>query len=147
MAGTISAFEMTMASVCCVSIGLVIPLAKTNEIYYLNPSYGYYFEQFYQEPHGLVYKLKTLPGDTLLPPLPDKKLIAGNEAFWSRLETQAIAPIQRAVTPPDPNAPKGLGERLLAHFTCRVNITKCHHCRNLLLALFEFLGRAVAARQ
>jgi hypothetical protein len=59
-------------------------LAKTNELYYLHPSFGYYFEQFYLEPHGLVYKLKTLPADTLLPPLPDKNLIAENEAFWSQ---------------------------------------------------------------
>ena len=33
-------------------------LARTNELYYLHPSFGYYFEQFYQEPHGLIYKLK-----------------------------------------------------------------------------------------
>ena len=91
-------------------------LAKSNELYYLHPSFGYYFEQFYQEPHGLVYKLKTLPEDTLLPPLPDKNQIAGNEAFWSRAETQAFAPITRAVTPPDPNAPGSRGERLLNKF-------------------------------
>ena len=59
-------------------------LARTNELYYLHPSFGYYFEQFYPEPHGLVYKLKTLPEDTLLPPLPDKNLIAENEAFWTQ---------------------------------------------------------------
>jgi tetratricopeptide (TPR) repeat protein len=97
-------------------IGVLTMLAKTNELYYLHPSYGYYFEQFYQEPHGLVYKLKTLPEDSLLPPLPDKNLIAGNEAFWSRVETQAFAPIARAVMPPDPNAPCSLGERLLNKF-------------------------------
>jgi len=43
-------------------IGVLTMLAQTNELYYLHPSYGYYFEQFYQEPHGLVYKLKTLAG-------------------------------------------------------------------------------------
>ena len=43
-------------------IGVLTMLAKTNELYYLHPSFGYYFEQFYQEPHGLAYKLKTLPG-------------------------------------------------------------------------------------
>ena len=37
----------------------------------LNPSFGYYFEKFYQEPHGLVYALKPLPEDTLLPPVID----------------------------------------------------------------------------
>ena len=45
---------------------LLTTLAKTNELYYLHPSFGYYFEQFYLEPHGLVYRLKTLPEDTLV---------------------------------------------------------------------------------
>ena len=94
-------------------IGVLTMLAKTNELYYLHPSFGYYFEQFYEEPHGLVYKLKILPEDSLLPPLPDKNQIAENEAFWSRAETQAFAPITRAVSPPDPNAPRSRGERLL----------------------------------
>jgi len=87
-------------------VGALTMLSKSNELYYLHPSFGYYFEQFYQEPHGLVYKLKILPGDTLLPPSPDKNQIAENQAFWTRVETQAFAPIIRAVTPPDPNAPR-----------------------------------------
>ena len=100
-------------------IGLVSALtmlAKSNELYYLHPSYGYYFEQFYQEPHGLAYKLKLLPNDTLLPLLPDKNQIAENQALWARVETQAFAPIKRAVTPPAPNAPRSLGQRLLDRF-------------------------------
>jgi tetratricopeptide (TPR) repeat protein len=97
-------------------IGALTMLAKSNELYYLHPSFGYYFEQFYQEPHGLAYKLKMLPGDTLLPPLPDKNQIAENQAFWARVETQAFAPIKRAVTPPDPNAPRSWGQRMLDKF-------------------------------
>jgi tetratricopeptide (TPR) repeat protein len=97
-------------------VSIMNMLAKTNELYYLHPSFGYYFEQFYQEPHGLVYKLKTLPEDSLLPPLPDKNQIAGNEAFWSRAETQALVPIKRAVAPSDPNAPCSWGEWLLNKF-------------------------------
>jgi tetratricopeptide (TPR) repeat protein len=97
-------------------IGALTMLAKSNELYYLHPSFGYYFEQFYQEPHGLAYKLKTLPSDTLLPPLPDKNQIAENQAFWARVETQAFAPIKRAVTPPDPNAPRSWGRRMLDRF-------------------------------
>jgi tetratricopeptide (TPR) repeat protein len=97
-------------------IGALTMLAKSNELYYLHPSFGYYFEQFYQEPHGLAYKLKTLPSDTLLPPLPDKNQIAENQAFWARVETQAFAPIKRAVTPPDPNAPRSWGQRMLDTF-------------------------------
>ena len=90
---------------------------RTN-LYYLHPSFGYYFEQFYLEPHGLVYKMKTLPADTLLPPLPDKKLIAENETFWAQTATQALAPVERAAAPPDPNAPQTWGERLAGQISC-----------------------------
>ncbi len=94
-------------------IGLLTMLAKTNELYYLQPSFGYYFEQFYLEPHGLVYKLKTLPNDMLLPPLPDKNEIAGNETFWSRAETQAFPPIERALAVPKPGSPQSWVEKQL----------------------------------
>ena len=94
-------------------VGALTMLAKSNELYYLHPSFGYYFEQFYQESHGLACKLKTLPSDTLLPPLPDKNQIAENQAFWARVKTQAFAPIKRAVTPPDPNAPCSWGQQML----------------------------------
>ena len=92
---------------------LLETLAKTNELYYLHPSFGYYFEEFYLEPHGLVYRLKTLPSDTLLPPLPDKDAIAENEAFWSRAELQAFTPIERASAPPEPEESRPWGKRML----------------------------------
>jgi tetratricopeptide (TPR) repeat protein len=98
-------------------LGLIATLAmlsKSNEIYYLHPSFGYYFEQFYAEPHGLVYRLRTLPADTLLPPPPDKDQIAENEDFWARAEKTALAPVEKALVPPDPNAPLPLGKTIFA---------------------------------
>jgi len=90
-------------------------LAKTNSIYYLNPSFGYYFEAFYQEPHGLVCQLKPLPQDTLLPRRPDARLLAENEAFWARAETDVFAPIIAAATPADSFASRNeVGQRLMA---------------------------------
>ena len=91
-------------------------LARTNELYYLQPSFGYYFEQFYLEPHGLIYKMMTLPADTLLPPRPDNNLIMENETFWARTAAPALAPIERAAAPPDPDASRSWGERLLDKF-------------------------------
>ena len=41
-------------------VQLLSRLAQTNSLYYLHPSFGYYFEFFYPEPHGLVYKLNPL---------------------------------------------------------------------------------------
>ncbi len=60
-------------------------LAKSNSIYYLNPSFGYFFESFYQEPNGLSYGMKFLPADTLVPPPPDAKLIGENDQFWTEV--------------------------------------------------------------
>ena len=111
---TVSAAEATNGVSPLHLIGLLATLAKTNELYYLNPSYGYYFELFCMEPHGLVYKLNMLPNDTLLPPLPDKNQIAANEAFWARAEKTALAPVIRALTSSEAHAPKSLGEKLLA---------------------------------
>jgi len=113
---TVSSVEATNGVSPLHLIGLLATLAKTNELYYLHPSFGYYFEQFCLEPHGLVYKLNTLPNDTLRPPKLDRNLIAANEAFWAQAEASAFAPIFRAVTPPDPNAVKSFGEKLLDRF-------------------------------
>ena len=113
---TTSAYEQTNGVSPLHLIGLLAMLSKTNELYYLHPSFGYYFEEFYPEPHGLVYKLNKLPNDTLLPPVPDEKLIAENETFWSRASQLAFNPITQAVAASDPNAPKSLGESLLARF-------------------------------
>jgi tetratricopeptide (TPR) repeat protein len=97
-------------------IQVLAMLARTNDLYYLQPSFGYYFEQFYLEPHGLIYKMMTLPADTLLPPRPDNNLIAENEAFWAQTAAPALAPIERAAAPPDPNAPMSWDERWLDTF-------------------------------
>jgi tetratricopeptide (TPR) repeat protein len=100
-------------------VGLIQVLAllsRTNDLYYLHPSFGYYFEQFYLEPHGLIYKMRTLPADTLLPPVPDKNLIAENETFWTQTAAPALASSEHAAAPPGPNAPRSWGERRLDKF-------------------------------
>jgi hypothetical protein len=83
-------------------VRLISLLAQTNSIYYLHPSFGYYFEFFYPEPHGLVYKLTAYPTNQLLAPLPGKDLIAENEAFWAKADAQALKPLLAVVSPPAP---------------------------------------------
>ncbi len=95
-------------------IGVLSLLSSSNELYYLHPSFGYYFEQFYAEPHGLVYKLKDLPRDTLLPPLPDKDLTDENQMFWSTAEAQGLRTVEDDLAPPAPNAPETFAQKELA---------------------------------
>jgi len=111
---TVVAAELTNGVSHVHLISLLTTLAATNELYYLHPSFGYYFEQFYLEPQGLVYRLKLLPRDTLLPPPPDQQQIARNEDFWSRVESDAFPSIEQEITPTDSGGPKTLGQRLLA---------------------------------
>jgi tetratricopeptide (TPR) repeat protein len=70
-------------------------VAKSNSICYLNPSFGFYFELFYQEPHGLIYQLKRLPEDNLLPPPLSNNLIAENQDFWGGVCQTALPKIEQ----------------------------------------------------
>lgn len=81
--------------------GLLAMLARSNHIYYLHPSFGYYFEYFYPQPHGLVYELKIYPTNALLfpPPLTDEEF-AQNETFWKNADAQTIETLLPAINAP-----------------------------------------------
>jgi tetratricopeptide (TPR) repeat protein len=72
---------------------IIATLGRSNELCYLNPSFGYYFEVFYPEAHGLVYKLKPYPANTLLAPLSASALIDENERFWAEVEATVFPPL------------------------------------------------------
>ena len=68
-------------------IYFLLQVGKQQPIYYLHPSFGYYFEAFYMKPDGVVYEMKTFPNNTeAQPPLPTAAEIASNQAFWKRME-------------------------------------------------------------
>jgi tetratricopeptide (TPR) repeat protein len=102
---------------------MISSLAKSNTVCYLHPSYGYYFEHFYQEPHGLVYPLKVLSDETILPPPLEKDQIADNERFWDKVVAALEAPVQKALVKPDFITPRNAAEWLLMHLhpTAEVN--------------------------
>ncbi|MGO8931474.1 MAG: tetratricopeptide repeat protein [Limisphaerales bacterium] len=83
-------------------VQLISRLAQTNDVYYLHPSFGYYFEFFYPESHGLVYKLIPYSTNLLFAPRPNQEVIAENEAFWAKADTQALQPLVAAITPLPP---------------------------------------------
>jgi tetratricopeptide (TPR) repeat protein len=69
-------------------------IARTNRIFYLNPSYGYFFERFYLVPAGAIYELKIRPNSPEIPALPPAA-IAANEDFWTRAWPKELAPLVR----------------------------------------------------
>ncbi len=97
-------------------LSILNQLSKSNTICYLNPSFGYYFELFYLEPHGLTYQLKLLPDETLMPPSLSINLITENQNFWNEFAQTELPRLQMAPKPRDPNAiPKNFAEWLLMH--------------------------------
>jgi tetratricopeptide (TPR) repeat protein len=91
---------------------LIVRLAQTNALYYLHPSFGYYFEFFYPEPHGLAYKLNLFSTNALFAPQPGKDLIAENEAFWAKADGQALQPLLAVIEPHNQNKEPRLLDRL-----------------------------------
>jgi len=92
-------------------IQLMTKLAKSYEIWYLHPSFGYYFEHFYQEPHGMLYQLKLYGTNSLFSPPLASELRAENEKFWTKIADQELKPILAITMPRGPGAKLSLVER------------------------------------
>ena len=80
-------------------LGILYGLTQTNIVYYLHPSFGYFFEEFCLEPHGLVYMFAPYPTNTIFSPLPTKELITENEAYWTRTDGEVLRPLLAKFTP------------------------------------------------
>ena len=66
-------------------IGAVFDAATRQRLFYLHPSFGYYFEFFYLEPLNLVYEMKRYPTNSLTSPVLTKEQLGSNERFWKQL--------------------------------------------------------------
>jgi tetratricopeptide (TPR) repeat protein len=77
-------------------VGLVLELdalSKTHRIFYLHPSFGYYFEKFYPTPRNLVYELKPYSNTELLPPPLSSETITENQNFWNAFTKDVLPPL------------------------------------------------------
>ncbi len=84
-------------------------LAQSTGVYYLQPSFGYYFEQMYLQPRNLVYELKPYRPNTLpSPPLPEAESNA-NFQFWQRMKTQELKPLIDRLKPVQGKRPENYG--------------------------------------
>jgi len=104
-------------------VRLIYTLGQSNTLYYAHPSFGYYFEFFYPEPHGLTFKLNPYTTNLFMPPPLTQAQIEENEAFWTKAEHEEIDPLLAAILPPDPTRKFGLVDGLIAraHLTLPPN--------------------------
>ena len=80
-----------------VLISFVSQLNQDSPVFYLQPSFGYYFERFYQKPRGSMYRLKTYGVNEVNPPKLTPSEIEENEAFWSKLDFSKGSPLLKAI--------------------------------------------------
>lgn len=71
----------------------VFGLSRTNAIYYLHPSFGYYFETFYAKPANLVYQLHPYPSNVVTAPLLTAEEVKKNYEFWKKFKTAELGPL------------------------------------------------------
>jgi tetratricopeptide (TPR) repeat protein len=62
-------------------------VTRSYPVYYLQPSFGYYFEGLYLRPRGVVYELKPFTTNITEPPVVTDAEINTNQAFWARMES------------------------------------------------------------
>ncbi|TAL06871.1 MAG: DUF2723 domain-containing protein, partial [Verrucomicrobia bacterium] len=85
-------------------VALMQEQAKAGPVYYLHPSFGYYFEFFYAQPHNLVYELKEFSKEALLPPALTDAIVQENEKFWNETLTATLQPLLAIAKPREPGA-------------------------------------------
>lgn len=61
---------------------IVIHVSSTREVYYLQPSFGGFFESFFLKPHGMFYKLHPYPTNAIAAPFLESSELAKNVEFW-----------------------------------------------------------------
>lgn len=101
----------------------VVALSASNSVYYLHPSFGYYFEPFYAEPHQLVYRLKAYPAGTLLKPSLPSDLVQQNQAFWTGLNDTLLKQVREAARSGSGAGKETIVDRILAPLLERVRVT------------------------
>lgn len=132
---------------------LLKKLSEKAPVYYLQPSFGSFFEAFYQVPHGLSYEMVQYPTNTMMSPPPmSDAVFAENEDFWKRHEAsfQGLLPF---IAPPGPGSAPTFrrGWMKQMHIPFATNSTALglsliySHALNTLGVMDQRLGRLDAA--
>lgn len=70
----------------------IVALARSNQVYYLNPGFGPYFEVLRLQPQGLRWRVGFLPSDRPIPPPLTEREMEEARRFW-----EATAPTVEAL--------------------------------------------------
>jgi tetratricopeptide (TPR) repeat protein len=65
-------------------VSAILNFSTRQRLFYLQPSFGYYFEYFYLEPLNLVYELKRYPVGAATAPVLTEEKLASNDRFWKQ---------------------------------------------------------------
>lgn len=95
-------------------VELLQRLAKEKPVYYLHPSFGYYFESFVAEPNGLNIRLKPYPQTSLVPPPVSSDVITRNEKFWAGAREGILKNLLPLTQPPDEDRHPSLLDKFFA---------------------------------
>src|SRR5262249_55974392 len=95
---------------------VIVDLSKTEEVWYLQPSFGYYFEYFYAQPHGLIFQMERYGTNYLLPPRLDTQLVDANEKFWAGVVRDDLPPLLSTLKFNTPQIPPTARQKLFAKF-------------------------------
>lgn len=78
-------------------VDLMLRLAQSNQVVYLHPSFGYYFEYFQAKPRGLIQELTVYDKDTWLQPVPTDEEIEANNELWGGPAHGLVEEIRQAI--------------------------------------------------
>lgn len=125
----------TNADSGALALGMV-NAARQKPLYYLHPSFGYYFERFYLRPRGPLYELLAYPTNVVVPPAVTPQEIQDNERFWTKT-VPALVPLVALSEEKNPTA-----QFLSRHYALALNFWGTEMQKNNRL---EEAGKSFAA--
>lgn len=94
--GTVSNLPPVIDSLSSLRLLSLFKTKSNLSIYYLHPSFGFFFEHFYTRPRGLVFELSMYSTNQFEPPALTEPEIRDNLAIWKKLQSDYLAAIPKA---------------------------------------------------
>jgi tetratricopeptide (TPR) repeat protein len=76
-------------------IELLAYFSGSSDLFYLHPSFGYYFEHFYLSPKKVVYQMKLCPTNSVAGPTMTSQEAEETDAFWDKFRAEELASLVR----------------------------------------------------